>query len=107
MFCPPTSPVALAPNFSGTGGERLPAFSVKRQIFFNPRYIGRIEDRGFSELALTLRTFGRQQVSTTRLTTQYFAGRRNLKALGHRFLRFASRYRFWHKESGTYTLDSS
>jgi hypothetical protein len=38
---------------------------------------------------------------------QHFAGRRDLKALRHRFLCFASRYRFWHREPGTYTLESS
>jgi hypothetical protein len=84
----------------------IACFSVKRQVFFYPRLIGPIEDRGFGKMTLPLRTFGRQQVSTTRLTTQDFAGRGDLKALRYRFFRFASRYRFWHREPGTYTLKS-
>jgi hypothetical protein len=84
----------------------IACFSVKRQIFFYPRLIGFIEDRGFGEMTLPLRTFGRQQVSTTRLATQDFAGRGYLKAFCHRFFRFASRYRFWHREPGTYTAES-
>jgi hypothetical protein len=78
---------------------------VKRQVFFHPRFIGSIEDCGFGEMTLPLCTFGRQQVSTTRLATQDFAGRGYLKAFCHRFFRFASRYRFWHREPGTYTLE--
>jgi hypothetical protein len=80
---------------------------VERQVFFDPRYIGRIEDRVLSEMTLALCAFALQQVSTTRVATQHFAGRRYLKALRHRFLCFASRYRFWHREPGTYTLESS
>src|SRR4029077_10802500 len=83
----------------------FPAFSVERQGFFYPRYIGRIEDRGLSEMTLALCAFALQQVSTTRVATQHFAGRRYLKALRHRFLCFAPRYRFWHREPGTYTLE--
>jgi len=79
---------------------------VKRQIFLYPRFVGSIEDRGFGQMALPLGTFGRQQVSTTRLTTQDFAGRGDLKAFRYRFFRFASRYRFWHREPGTYTAES-
>jgi hypothetical protein len=84
----------------------IACFSVKRHIFFYPRLIGSIENRGFGKMTLPLRTFGRQQVSTTRLTTQDFAGRGDLKAFRNRFFRFASRYRFWHREPGTYTLES-
>jgi hypothetical protein len=84
----------------------IACFSVKRQIFLYPCFVGSIEDRGFGEVTLPLCTFGRQQVSTTRLATQDFAGRGYLKAFCHRFFRFASRYRFWHREPGTYTLES-
>jgi hypothetical protein len=58
-------------------------------------------------MTLALCAFALQQVSTTRVATQHFAGCRYLKALRHRFLCFASRYRFWHREPGTYTLESS
>ena len=77
---------------------------MERQIFLYPRFIGCIEDRDFSEMAFALRAFGLQQVAPARLATQHFAARRYLEALGYRFLRFASRYRFWHKEPGIYTL---
>jgi hypothetical protein len=91
----------------GTGGERSPISLVERQIFFYPRFIGSIEDRGLGEMTLTFRAFGHQQVSTARLASQHFAGRRNLEALRHSFFCFASRYGFWHREPGTYTLASS
>ncbi|HSZ80429.1 MAG TPA: hypothetical protein VK775_23690, partial [Chthoniobacterales bacterium] len=39
-FRPPISPVASAPNFSGAGGGRSPLFSVERQVFFDPRFVG-------------------------------------------------------------------
>jgi len=42
-----------------------------------------------------------------RVASQHFAGRCYLKAFGHRFLRFASGNRFWHREPGTYTLEST
>ena len=85
--------------------ENVCCFSVKRQVFFYPRFIGRIEHCALSKMTLALCAFGHQQVPTARLATQHFAGRRYLKALRHRFLRFTSRYRFWHREPGTYTLD--
>ncbi len=87
--------------------ENVCRFSVERQVFFYPRYIGWIEDRGLSEMTLALGTFGYQQVPTARLATQHFAGRRYLEALRHCFFSFASRYWFWHREPGTYTLGSS
>ena len=42
-----------------------------------------------------------------RVASQHFAGRCYLKAFGHRFFRFASGNRFWHREPGTYTLEST
>jgi hypothetical protein len=80
---------------------------MERQVFLYPRYIGWIEDLGLSEMTLALCAFGLQKVPPTRVAPQHFAGRRDLKALRHRFLCFASRYRFWHREPGTYTLESS
>lgn len=74
---------------------------MKRQTFFNPRHVRLVKDRGLSELTLALRTFGCQEVPAAGLATQYFARRSHLKAFSHRFLCFASRYRFWHKEPGT------
>jgi hypothetical protein len=91
----------------GAGGERSPVSLVERQVFFYPRFIGSIEDRGLGQMTLTFRAFGHQQVSTARLASQHFAGRRNLEALRHSFFCFASRYGFWHREPGTYTLASS
>ena len=82
------------------GGEQLCRWSVKRQIFFDPRFVGFIENGGFSVLAFALCAFGRQKVPAACLAAQHFAGRRHLKAFRHRFLCFASRYRFWHKEPG-------
>jgi hypothetical protein len=82
-------------------------FSVERQVFLYPRDIGWIKDPDFGEVTLTLCTFGMQLVPPTCVATQHFAGPSYLKALGHRFLCFASRDRFWHRESGTYTLESS
>jgi hypothetical protein len=71
---------------------------VERQIFFNPRLVRFINDRGFSELTLALRAFGSQHVPPARLATEHFARRSQLKTLRHRLLRFASRYGFRHKE---------
>ena len=71
---------------------------MKRQIFLNPRLVCCIEDRSLSELTLALRTFGCQKVPAASLATQDFPRRSHLKAFCHRFLSFASRYRFWHKE---------
>ena len=80
---------------------------MERQVFLYPRYIGWIEDLGLSEMTLALCTFGLQQVPPTRMAPQHFAGCRDLKALRHCFLCFASRYRFWHREPGTYTFEYS
>jgi hypothetical protein len=80
---------------------------VERQVFLYPRLIGSIESYVFSEMTLALGTFGHQEVSMARLTTQHFAGRSYLKALRHCFFGFASRYWFWHKEPGIYTLGPS
>jgi hypothetical protein len=93
-------------NFRGRR-KAIASFSVKRQVFFYPCFIGRIEHCALSEMTLALCTFGHQQVSTARVATQHFAGRRYLEAFRHRFFGFASRYRFWHREPGTYTLESS
>jgi hypothetical protein len=41
------------------------------------------------------------------VATKHLAGRRHLEAFRHRFLCFASRYRFWHKKSPIYLQDSS
>jgi hypothetical protein len=71
---------------------------MKRQIFFNPRLVCRIEDRSLRELTLALRTFGCQKVPAASLATQDFPRRSHLKTFCHRFLSFASRYWFWHKE---------
>jgi hypothetical protein len=71
---------------------------MKRQVFLDPRLVRRIEDRSLSELTLSLGTFGLQKVPATRLTTEHLASRSHLKTLRHRFLCFASRYRFRHKE---------
>ncbi len=56
-------------------------------------------------MALAFRTLGGQQVPAARVAPQHFAGRCYLEAFGHRFLRFASGNRFWHREPGTYTLE--
>jgi hypothetical protein len=96
----------ISPEYYRSRWRTIACFSVKRHIFFYPRLIGFIEDRGFGKMTLPLRAFGRQQVPTTRLTTQYFAGRGDLEAFRYRFFRFASRYRFWHREPGTYTAES-
>ena len=87
--------------------KAIASFSVKRQVFLYPCFIGRIEHCALSEMTLALCTFGHQQVSTARVATQHFAGRRYLEAFRHRFFGFASRYRFWHREPGTYTLEST
>ena len=54
-------------RFSGQVENVSPVSSVERQVFFYPRFIGSIEDRGLGEMTLALCAFGRQQVSTTRL----------------------------------------
>ena len=71
---------------------------MKRQVIFDPRLVRRIEDRGLSELTLSLCTFGLQKVPATRLATEHLTSRSHLETLRHRFLCFASRYRFRHKE---------
>ena len=87
--------------------ENDACFSVKRQVFFYPCFIGRIEHCTLREMALALCTFGRQQMSTARVATQDFTGRRYLKAFRHRLFGFASRDRFWHREPGTYTVEAT
>jgi hypothetical protein len=106
-FRPPTSPVASVPKHFGTGEERSAAFLVEWQVFFNPCLVSFVENGGFSELALALRIFRHEQVSTASVATKHLAGRRHLEAFRHCFLRFASRYRFWHKKSAIYLQDSS
>jgi hypothetical protein len=73
---------------------------VERQIFFNPRLVSFVENRGLSELTLSFCTFANQHMSAACLAMKHFAGPGDFEALRHRFLRFASRYRFWHKEPG-------
>jgi len=50
-------------NFRGRR-KAIASFSVKRQVFFYPCFIGRIEHCALSEMTLALCTFGHQQVST-------------------------------------------
>ena len=71
---------------------------MERQVFLDSGFISPIKNCALRELALALGTFRGQQVSTTSMATQHFPGSRNLEALCHRFFRFASRNRFWHKE---------
>jgi hypothetical protein len=93
-------------NFQGRW-RTFACFSVKGQVFFYPRFIGRIEDCGLREMALALCTFGPQQVPAARMATQHFSGRRYLEAFCHSLFSFPSRYRFWHREPGIYTHESS
>jgi hypothetical protein len=73
---------------------------MERQIFFNSRLVSFVESRGLSEVPFALCTFGRQQMPAACLGTKHFSCPSDFEALYHRFLRFASRYRFWHKEPG-------
>jgi hypothetical protein len=85
----------------------LPLFLVKWQVCLNPLLVSFIDNGHLGELALALRIFRRKHVSAARLAAQYLAGRRYLEAFRHRFLRFTSRYRFWHKEPAIYLQDRS
>jgi hypothetical protein len=97
----------ISPENLRSRWRTIACFSVKRQVFFYPRLIGFIEDRGLGKMTLALRALGRQQMPTARVATQHFAGCGDLKAFRHRLFGFASRYRFWHREPGTYTVESS
>src|SRR5208283_3621630 len=105
-FSLPTSPVASASK-PFRDRRRTIAFLVEWQVFFNPCLVSFVDNGGLSELALALRIFRHEEVSTASVATKHLAGRRDLEAFRHCFLRLASRYRFWHKRSAIYLQDSS
>jgi hypothetical protein len=76
----------------------------KRQILFDPRFVGLIQDRDLRQLSFPFPTFRSEQVTLPRLAPQNLPAPGDLKALGHRFLGFASCNRLWHKEPGNYAL---
>jgi hypothetical protein len=79
---------------------------MERQIFLDPGFISPVKNRAFREVALALGTLGGQKMPATSVTSHHFSGPGNFKAFRHRFFRFASRNRFWHKEPAIYIRET-
>ena len=77
--------------------KRAGPLLTERQVCLNPGDICVVHARCLAQMALSLCTFCRQQVTSRRMRSQHFATRRDLEAFCYGFTGFTASDWLWHE----------